>query len=280
VPELPEHEERRISQYVDSQDRGGDDPVVLVQKVGTRRTHGRTHDLYDVHCEHTRWWVITDLTNLYDQTMFPEIDIAYTYHLGVMAILSDRDNDERVPDERRAKAERAFRAYERAVEAMNTARDAEDFQALGVLCREALLAFVREHAAPDAVPEDMETPKIADFKSWVGILADRLAAGRLRSYLKAVSEKTWDLCVWLQHDADATPWDAELVLDAVSTVLGAFSFAFLRQETTPPRCPTCGSYRLMGDGERAEEAGKAGYRSWQACSGCSWKSEPTFRAWD
>ena len=39
-------------------------------------------------------------------------------------------------------------------------------------------------------------PKAADFKGWANIFADRLSqAGRLRSYLKAIVDKTWDLTV-------------------------------------------------------------------------------------
>ena len=64
MPDLSEPDERFIRQYVESQSPA-DDPVTLVQSVGSQRILGRRHDLYDVHCEKTRWWVITDPTNLY-----------------------------------------------------------------------------------------------------------------------------------------------------------------------------------------------------------------------
>jgi hypothetical protein len=68
VPDLSEPDERLIRQYVESQ--SADDPVTLVQSVGSQRILGRRHDLYDVYCEKTRWWVITDPTNLYQQSDF------------------------------------------------------------------------------------------------------------------------------------------------------------------------------------------------------------------
>jgi hypothetical protein len=48
------------------------------------------------------------------------------------------------------------------------------------------------------------------LKGWGNIFADRLSqAGRLRSYLKAIVDKTWDLTVWLQHNSNATSIDAD-----------------------------------------------------------------------
>jgi hypothetical protein len=82
VPELSEPDECFIRQYVESQSPA-DDPVTLVQSVGSQRILGRRHDLYDVHCETTRWWVITDPTNLYQQSDFPEVDQALIFHLGL-----------------------------------------------------------------------------------------------------------------------------------------------------------------------------------------------------
>jgi hypothetical protein len=52
--DLPDHEARRIRDYVNSQspeyDRAG-----LVQKIRSRRIMGRVHDMYDVHCKQSRW---------------------------------------------------------------------------------------------------------------------------------------------------------------------------------------------------------------------------------
>jgi hypothetical protein len=62
VADLSEPDERFIRQYVESQSPA-DDSVTLVQSVGSQRIPGRRHDLYDVHCEKTRGWVITDPTS-------------------------------------------------------------------------------------------------------------------------------------------------------------------------------------------------------------------------
>jgi hypothetical protein len=82
--------EREIRQYVESQTRELDDHVRLVQRVGRRRIAGHTHDLYDVWMDDgDRWWVITGFTNLYSQNDFNDIDQAFTYHLGICALLRE-----------------------------------------------------------------------------------------------------------------------------------------------------------------------------------------------
>jgi hypothetical protein len=84
VADLSEPDERFIRQYVESQSPA-DDSVTLVQSVGSQRIPGRRHDLYDVHCEKTRGWVITDPTNLYQQSDFPEVEQALILHIGLGA---------------------------------------------------------------------------------------------------------------------------------------------------------------------------------------------------
>ncbi len=68
--DLTESEERYIRDYVNTQSPD-DDQAGLVQKIGSQRVLGRTHEIYDVHGASTRWWVVTDPTNLYLQTDFP-----------------------------------------------------------------------------------------------------------------------------------------------------------------------------------------------------------------
>jgi hypothetical protein len=107
---------------------------------------------------------------------------------------------------------------------MNDAEESEDYQAVGVKCRDALIALSKEHAAAEWVGDVNNPPKAADFKGWGNIFADRLSeAGRLRSYLKAIVDKTWNLTVWLQHNSNATSVDADIVIEATAQVIGTFA---------------------------------------------------------
>lgn len=255
---MTESEEREIREYVASQTppESGDE-VSLVQKVGRRRAIGRTHDLYDVWMSSgQRWWVITDMTNLYSQDDFSSLDQVFTYHLGLNIVLREQFN--MLPDEDQAEhVGKPWRRYAGAVDAMAYAEEAEDFQAVGIRCREVLLALVRDNNTADWVNVQGARPQEANVKEWFGIFANSLTANsKPRAYLKALAEKTWDLCVWLQHYVDASELDAEIVLGATHQLLRAFTLLRLRHgQPAAERCPNCDSYSTPSTTRRKIQAG-------------------------
>lgn len=277
MPELSEPDERAIRQYVDSQSPA-DDQVTLVQAVGAQRILGRRHDLYDVHCEKSRWWVITDPTNLYQQSDFPQVEQALIFHIGLLAFMAERSRKTLDNSGTEKHVSGSWRRFSQAIDDMNDADESEDFQAVGVKCRDALIALGKEHASAEWVGEVSERPKAADFKGWANILAERLTeAGRLRSYLKAMAEKTWDLTVWLQHNSNAAPFDADIVIEATGQVIGTFAKLIERREHGDPgRCPRCESYRVREDIEFDDDADAPGYWESEVCASCGWQSESVF----
>src|SRR5436309_2334336 len=79
--EATEKERQSVVDYLASQ--APDEQVDLLQKVYSERTHSVTHDIWDVHTDKGRWWVITQPTNLYSQAQFPNMDLALTFHIGL-----------------------------------------------------------------------------------------------------------------------------------------------------------------------------------------------------
>jgi hypothetical protein len=278
MPELSEPDERAIRQYVNSQSPD-DDPVKLVQKVGSRRVLGHRHEMYDVHCEQTRWWVFTNPTNLYQQSDFPQMEQALIFHIGLGAVLADRSQGEMADPEEEEQVAASWRRYRQAIDAMNDAHESEDFQAVGVKCRDALISLAKDHADDDWVGEVEDPPQAANFKGWANIFADRLTeAGRLRAFLKGQVDKTWDLTVWLQHNSNATPIDADIVLDATGLLLRTFAKLIRRQEYGEPnRCPKCESYRVAESVEADDD--REGLWNWDECASCGWSTEPVFTSW-
>ena len=270
------HEERRIREYVNSQSPP-EDQVTFVQKVATRKILGRVRELYDVRTATSRWWVITEPTNLYLQDDFQSIDMALTYHLGVTAVLAERSRKQlREPIHEHVVG--AWRWFERAVDAYNEADEAEAFQAVGVHCREALLAVIREAARRVRLPEDVQPPQLANFKAWASLLFAGVAQQRARDYLTGLASRTWDLAVWLQHYTDAAPWDAELTLNATGHFLTTYSELMVSlSDERPKRCPSCASYRLEDASHRSDD-GEA-WISQRACAACDWLSEAVREPW-
>ena len=273
---LADHEDRSIRDYVNSQSPAGDQ-AELVQKVGSQRVLGRMHDIYDVHCRSTRWWVITEPTNLYLQTDFPKAEQALIYHLGLGVFMAERSRAI-MDDAHEEHVSSSWRRFRQALDAMNEASESEDFQSVGIKCRDALIALAKTHSDADWIGDVAEPPKVADFKGWGNIFAERLSEGHMRGYLKSLVDKTWDLAVWLQHNANSTPIDADIVLEATSHLIGTLGKLIHRREVgDPERCPRCESYRLDEDIQQDES--RKGFYEATVCEACGWRSEATFTTW-
>jgi len=285
LAKMSELEERGIRDYVMSQRCPAgpkDDQVEVVQKVGRRRVGGTTYDLYDVWmCSGQRWWVITNYTNLYPQEDFKSIDQVFTYHLGLMRVASEQFKTK--PDELQVEyVNRPWRRFMSAVDAMGEAEEAEDYQAVGMRCREALVTLAREHQDAEWVHVPDERPLAGDAKAWLRIYADSLTVGRPRDYMRTLADRTWALANWQTHYTESTEWDAQLVLDATARLLNTFALLRVRYEQgSTKRCPECDSYQLMEDfdEELIATEGRVGRYLWNVCVSCGWESEKEWDNW-
>jgi hypothetical protein len=237
---------RAVSDYVATQARG--EKVLHAEKVKSEHILGSDHDCWDVHTNKDRYWVITSPSNLYSQHYFPSLDFTLSFHVGVTARIMARSRG--APDDaQRARLTPTWRRWEQAAETLDMAQEAEDFQAVGVKCRECLIQLVRSLAKSEMVPPAEEAPQPSNFILWSELIANAIAGGasaeRVRGHLKATAKSAWELAGWLTHANGATRQDAVFVLDATHTVLAAFGSAVIRYESAAPeRCPNCGSYNL------------------------------------
>lgn len=277
-------EERGIRDYVTSQPHAADDEVTVVQQVGTRRVAGRNHELYDVWlASGRRFWVITDMTCLYDQQDYQDLDHAFTYHLGQNLLLSDQFKTTQADEDPLRQLPKPWRKYNSAVESMVGSREPEDFQTVGIHCRETLLALGREYQGEDWLNIPNERPKIDDAVGWIGIYVNSLTANsKPRAYVKDLARRTWDMAVWLQHYGDATEFEAEIVLGATQQLLRSFNLLMARhREGSQQRCPNCDSYRVVEEGgPLIEHDGRWGTFLHDECVSCGWTSEPVFDEWE
>ncbi len=237
---------RAITDYVWTQAR--DEKVLHAEKVSSEHVVGRDYDCWDVHTDKDRYWVITSPTNLYSQKYFPSLDFTLSFHIGVSARIMAMQRGAPNPSHK-SRFTPVWRRWEQAAESYDDAEEAEDFQAVGMRCRETLIQFVRVLAKPEMVPAGEEAPKRADVVGWSNLIANNIAPGDRNSYvrghLKALSKSAWDLANWLTHQAGSTRPDAEIVLDATQNVIDTFGTAVMRHESgAPEKCPDCGSYSL------------------------------------
>ena len=190
--------ERIVRDYVLSQSHAA---VSQIDFLSTQHVLGEPFDIWDVQTADDRWWVISNPTNLYRQADFLRADVAFTFHLGLRTRLIE--GREPAPPALQERFRPAWRKWERGSANFNVAEEAEDYQAVGARCREALLAFVKAVASPGMVPATGVAPKAADFIGWSEIIANHLAPGssgdRVRGHLERVRQD--DLGTRLVADA-------------------------------------------------------------------------------
>ncbi len=268
VMETPAHERRQIEDYLRSQS-GDDFEIEHVEKLTSEYVLGSEYDVWDAHTSDGRWWVITNPVNLYSQDQIKSMDIALSFHIGLMSRMMASQPH---PSARQGTwVLEVARRLDVASESLDRAREVEDFQAVGMRLRETLLTLAGKLAdlgyQTDAGAADLQQ---GNFKAWAAVCAKAVAAGssaqHLRALLKALSEKTWNYVAWLTHARSAGRPDAQIALAAVSQTIEAFIVAVNRHQVgIPKRCPACASYRL-----RAEHAADD---SWiKVCETCGWEA--------
>jgi len=137
---------RGIARYVEWQARG--EKVQHTEKIKTEHLLGRDYECWDVHTQRDRYWVITSPTNLYSQKLFPSLDYTLSFHIGVM--IRVEAGQKGAPDAAQgARFVAVWRRWEEASNALDAAEEAEEFQAVGMRCRECLIQLVRSVGKPE-----------------------------------------------------------------------------------------------------------------------------------
>jgi hypothetical protein len=270
------HREREVVQYVEWQmSKESPNYVTHLERLKVERVGDNDHELWDVHTTDGRWWVVTDPTNLYSHTAFPSADYVLTFHIGLMVRMAQR-SARSVETMGAARFAATFRQWEQVALALDSAKEQEDLQAIGVKCRECLLAFIRDARQSVEVPEGTVPPKAADFNAWTELIANWCLPGaqleEARHYLKQVATSCWKLVQWVTHGRNARHVDAEMAVAAVRHALEGFASAHMRKMSKQPnRCPKCASFMLHSEyvSELPEEN-----RYRVTCEGCGWQNPP------
>jgi hypothetical protein len=75
-----EREKDAIPSYVADQ---AHEEVVHLEKAASELVGLVRPDFWDVHCPESRWWVVTNPTNLYSPQDFKSRDVVSTFHIGL-----------------------------------------------------------------------------------------------------------------------------------------------------------------------------------------------------
>lgn len=268
-----EEEIEEVREYFEWQ--APDLEVAFMQKVYSEAVLNTRHDVWDIHTNKDRWWVITGGTNLYSQAQFPNMDLALTFHIGLMLRIP-RTEEQQQDDLRILPFGPVFEKMEDAGAAVTQAHNLAGYQAVGVRCRETLLELIG--VVQDAAVWTDRPPQRANFRGWTEIICNDLLPGdtnkERRGVLKSALESTWTFSNWLTHSNAATWIDAEMAHALIQHAVGMATSLILRAlRGVPTECPECGSPRLEPEqGENTEIPGVLWERP--RCSDCGWAGRP------
>ena len=249
--------------------------VTFMQKVYSEVVLNTRHDVWDIHTNRDRWWVITGGTNLYSQEQFPNMDLALTFHIGLM--LRIPRTTERQPDSLRILPfGLVLQKIEEAGTAVTQAHDLAGYQAVGVRCREALLELIG--VAQDAATWTDTPPQRANFREWAEIICNDLRPGdtnkERRRALKSALESAWAFSNWLTHSKSASWIDADMAHSLTEHASGMATSLIVRElRGVPMECPNCASPHL--EPEQGENTAAPGVL-WERprCADCGWTGRP------
>ncbi|SEE28528.1 hypothetical protein SAMN05444161_5326 [Rhizobiales bacterium GAS191] len=251
--------------------------VEFVQKVYSENVLNHRHDVWDVHTNKDRWWVITNPTNLYSQEQFQNMDYALTFHVGICLRVprSEKPSLGSFPIEPFAEC---VRYLQEASNAVSHAEEVADYQAIGVRCREALLAFTAVGQMVVPWTNEGEGPKKSDFKAWVDHICSVILSGGAqkdrRQLFKSLLNSAWSFSNWLTHTKSSHWHDAEAAASTTeNAVTLCISSVIQHVRGVPSSCPACGSHRLAP--ERAFNPDHP-EEEWErpTCMKCDWVGEP------
>jgi hypothetical protein len=266
------HSERDIANYVEGQ--ANDETIQHVERIKKEVVIGVVYEIWDVTTDKNRWWVITNLTNLYSQKHFPSLDYTLSFHIGLMIRLGNRSERADAADPN--PFDEVFRRIDQAEKRHGNAVEAEDYQAVGMLLREVLISLIAALRHRTELSADIERPQDANFIAWSSILMNQLCNGgsnkELRQHLKNLAKEAWQIVNWLTHTRSANKTASSIAIHSCQTIIGHFLQVLEKNRTDKTEnCPVCKSRDIRRYFDISIHPDGDYYTS---CGVCDWDSHP------
>ena len=216
------------------------------------------------------WWVVEGDSvpmNLYPQSAYYfGTDEVYSFHMGLMQRMSAAQ-DEYHPEDfvngvtlGAEIAPQLFRKLKSVAALIDAAKEIEDFQAIGVQCRETLIEL-GNHIYKPVMAGDEEQPQASNFKRKAELFVQFYLKGSensdYRSIIKKLTEATWDYANKITHSRSATYYEASICVTLCISLVGAYEN--ILQKVFDPLaqyyCSVCKSKKLSIDGDDTDADG-------------------------
>lgn len=215
------------------------------------------------------WWVVEGDSvpmNLYPQEAYCfSSDEVYSFHMGLMERMNA--SIEYKPEEyveaitlNSDIAPQLFRKLKSIATLINSAIEIEDFQSIGVQCREILIELANSIYSAD-MTGDGEQPQASNFKRKAELFVQFYLAGSdnsdYRNIIKKLTEATWDYACKITHSTNATFYEASTCVTLCTSLVGVYEN--IRQKVFDPisqyKCRICMSKKLKIVNDETNEDG-------------------------
>lgn len=270
-PERDYNAEREIADYVE---RDTHQTVQHVERIKVEHVMGTPYEVWDVTTDEDRYWVLTNGLMLYTQQHFQSLDYTLSFHIGLMMRL--RSREEKFGADFVTPFDEVTRRLGQAEDDLEQAVEVIDFQAVGMQLRECMILLIAATRDRTELPEGTEEPQAANVKAWSELLFNHYCPGssndRIRGYLKATTDKAWELVNWLTHYQNANRTAALIAKRAVDTIVVHMANILTRDLwDRTDQCPRCGS-RAVRKYYDPEIASDGDY--FEHCRKCEWTNHP------
>lgn len=236
------------------------------------------------------WWVVEGDTvpmNLYSQSAYYfGADEVYSFHMGLMQRMSaaqDEYNPEDFVNGVTLDAEIApqlFRKLKSVAALIDIAKEIEDFQAIGVQCRETLIEL-GNHIYNPMMAGSGEQPQASNFKRKSELFIQFYLKGSensdYRNIIKKLTEATWDYANKITHSRSATYYEVSTCVTLCISLVGVYEN--ILQKVFDPlsqyHCSICQSKKLSIVGDDSDEDGIV-QKLYLHCEECGGTTEVVF----
>ena len=216
------------------------------------------------------WWVVEGdgiPMNLYPQRAYYFCaNEVYSFHMGLiqrMSAAQGKYNPEDFVNGVTLSAEitpQLFRKLKSVAALIDTAREIEDFQAIGVQCRETLIELGNYIYDP-AMAGNEDQPQASNFKRKCELFIQFHLKGSenadYRSIIKKLTESTWDYANKITHSRSTTYYDASTGITLCIALVGVYEN--ILQKVFDPfsqyQCSVCRSKKLSIDCDDPDKDG-------------------------
>lgn len=219
---------------------------------------GITANVWNVKTNKGAWWVVEGLRvpmNLYPQDAFYfSADEAYSFHVGIIRRMQiEQNNDDDILSQLPLDLEEVHairRKLTLASDRLHIGMESEEMQAIGLICRESLLALAQELTKRNTKIVEEEQLKKGDFKGIAKLFIDEYAPGAnnatLRSHARKMSDMAWSYSSEIVHSSYKNFPDVKICIILTASTVSIFENLFMKYLgfDLEPRCPNCGSVSL------------------------------------